>query len=448
MARHGSARVVLTVAGSDPSGGAGIQMDLKCFAAVGVHGCSAVTAVTAQNTSRVASVLPLSPGTVREQLDAVYEDFKIEALKTGMLYEASIVETVAAKVAEEGTPLILDPVLTASVGATLSKPDLVQALKERLLPKAHLITPNIPEAAELIEGRIRSEEDMRHACQELYQMGCENVLLKGGHLPGGQANDLFYDGRFRLYEGPRLDRKVHGTGCMLSAFIAALLGKGLALEDAIGLSKGYVTDAIRFGTDLGRGTAIGDPMVGLYNSSQRYEVLEEVHHRCDELEELTPVALIPEVGINLAFALPFASTPGDVCALEGRIFRGGRRARRSGFPAFGASRHVAAVVLAAMAHDRRFRCAMNLRGSKTLIDLCRTLGLKVGTYDRKREPKDAAATDWGARCAIEALGFVPDVIYDEGEVGREPMMHLLGEGPADVVGKLRLIVNGLKNEKA
>jgi hydroxymethylpyrimidine/phosphomethylpyrimidine kinase len=447
MARSDGMNAVLTIAGSDPSGGAGIQMDLKCFAAAGVHGCAALTAVTAQNTDRVLSVHPMSPKIVKDQLDAVYNDLEIAAVKTGMLYEASIVEVVAAKVAEEGTALIVDPVLTASVGASLSKPDLIHAIRDRLIPKALLVTPNIPEAEELVGMEIRGEEDMRIACQQFHQLGCESVLLKGGHLRNQPANDLFYDGRYRMYQSPRLDRNVHGTGCMLSAFIAAHLGNGVPLQDSIGLAKDQLTEVIRFGSDIGRGMAVGDPLIGMRNASQMYGVLIEVHRGAEELEGFLPVSLIPDAGLNLAFALTFSSTAGDVCALEGRMVRVGSRARRAGFPAFGASRLMAAVVLAAMEHDRRFRCAVNLRYSKPIVDLCRTLGLKIGSFDRRREPDDVSKMGWGAHQAISALGFVPDVIYDEGDVGKEPMMRVLGESPKEVVGKVRAIVKGLKDEK-
>ena len=286
---------------------------------------------------------------------------------------------------------------------------------------------------------------MRHACLDLYQLGCESVLLKGGHLPRGPANDLFYDGSFRVFEGERLDKKVHGTGCMLSAFITALVAKGVPVADAVGLSKRFVTEAIRFSEPLGKGRSIGSPLTTLQNSAQRYHVLAEVFRWTGALEEVLPVALIPETGANLAFALPFAASVDDVCSLDGRLARAGKSARRVGFPAFGTPEPVASAVLAAMRSDRRVRSALNLRHSKPLLDLCRTLGLKIGEYDPAREPKDSASTvEWGAGFAVRALGFVPDIISGEGAHGREPMMLVLGEYPQQVVDKLGRIVTGLK----
>ena len=268
MVRRELTRTTLSVAGSDPSGGAGVQMDIKCFAAAGVHGCCAITAVVAQNTTGVRSVHPIPARVVGEQLDSVFDDFKISAMKTGMLYGASTANVVATKAAEQGTALIVDPVLSASRGAPISRPDLLKALREWLIPNAILVTPNIPEAERLAGMDIRGEDDMRRACREIRALGCGSVLLKGGHMPDGQANDMFFDGRFRMFRGPRLDHDVHGTGCMLSAFITALLGKGCPLPRSIGLAKGYVTEIIRSSSHIGKGMEIGDPFIGLRSSSR------------------------------------------------------------------------------------------------------------------------------------------------------------------------------------
>jgi hydroxymethylpyrimidine kinase/phosphomethylpyrimidine kinase len=260
MVRKEKQRTVLSVAGSDPSGGAGVQMDLKCFAAAGVHGCSAITAITVQNTKGVRSVTALPARLVAAQLEAVFDDLEISAMKTGMLHNASTVGVVAANAAEKGTALIVDPVLAASRGAPLSRPDLMAALRERLIPQAILVTPNIPEAEKMTGIEIREVDDMRGACREILALGCKSVLLKGGHLPTKESDDLFYDGRFCVFKGTRLDRNVHGTGCMLSAFITAFVGKGWPVRKSVGMAKGIVTEVIRTSRPIGRGMYIGNPL--------------------------------------------------------------------------------------------------------------------------------------------------------------------------------------------
>jgi hydroxymethylpyrimidine/phosphomethylpyrimidine kinase len=251
----------LTIAGSDPSGGAGVQMDLKCFAAANVHGCSALTAVTVQNTRGVRSANPVAPRLVRDQLDAVFSDFEVSSAKTGMLCEAAIVKVVADRLAKEGTPLVVDPVLAATRGAALARPGLAGAIKKRLLPIALLVTPNIPEAEALTGMRIAGLGSMKRACIALSRFGARNVLLKGGHAAGENATDLLYDGEFCVLLGPRLRRDVHGTGCMLSAFIAAYLARGMPLKDAALVAKARVTEAIERSTRPGGGRAIGMPML-------------------------------------------------------------------------------------------------------------------------------------------------------------------------------------------
>jgi hydroxymethylpyrimidine/phosphomethylpyrimidine kinase len=257
--RKRKSETALTIAGSDPSGGAGVQMDLKCFAAANVHGCSALTAVTVQNTRGVRSANPVAPRLVLDQLDAVFSDFEVSSAKTGMLCEAAIVKVVADRLAKEGTPLVVDPVLAATRGAALARPGLAGAIKKRLLPIALLVTPNIPEAEALAGIRIDGPDEMKRACIALSRFGARNVLLKGGHAAGARASDLLYDGEFTVLTGPRLRRDVHGTGCMLSAFIAAYLARGMPLQDASLVAKARVAEAIERSTRPGGGRAIGMP---------------------------------------------------------------------------------------------------------------------------------------------------------------------------------------------
>jgi len=275
VARARSVRTALTIAGSDPSGGAGAQMDLKCFAALGVHGCSALTAVTVQNTAGVRSANPLAPRLVKEQLDALYDDFKIDAVKTGMLHDAAIVKVVAGRLAREGTPLVVDPVLSATSGAALARPDLAKAIRTRLMPLAILVAPNVPEAEALSGVRISGLETMKRACVRLSRSGARNVLIKGGHLGGGSASDLLYDGEFHIFRGQRIYRDVHGTGCMLSAFTTGFLACGLPVPEAVGLAKLRVMEAIRFSERPGRGRFIGDPLVCRWNTSVRRRAIRK-----------------------------------------------------------------------------------------------------------------------------------------------------------------------------
>lgn len=248
-------RKALTIAGSDSGAGAGIQADLKTFAALGVYGTSAITAITAQNTVSVTQVLALHPDLVAAEIDAVISDIGAHALKTGMLANTAIIQTVAKKIQQHRLKnLVVDPVMVATSGDLLIKKNAVTALRSVLIPLAAVVTPNIPEAEELTGLKLRTPEDIEEAARRIVAMGAKTVVIKGGHRQG-PAVDLFFDGKkFRALHAPRIRTKnTHGTGCTFSAAIAAYLAKGETSATAVSLAKQYITRAIRAGFVVGAG---------------------------------------------------------------------------------------------------------------------------------------------------------------------------------------------------
>jgi hydroxymethylpyrimidine/phosphomethylpyrimidine kinase len=245
---------VLAVAGSDSAGGAGIQADLKTMLALGVHGMTVVCAVTAQNSVGVQGYWEMSAEAVAAQLDSVLGDIGVQAVKTGMLASATIVETVCGRLAGVGAPIVVDPVAVSKHGDSLLSPGTVEAVKERLLPLAAVVTPNLLEAQLLTGIQITDEAGMLKAAEVIFTMGPRWVLVKGGHLPGSPV-DLLYDGRQAIrYPGQRIDsRHTHGTGCTLASAIASSLAKGADMPGAVESAKEYVAGAIRGGFPLGAG---------------------------------------------------------------------------------------------------------------------------------------------------------------------------------------------------
>ena len=253
---------VLTVAGSDSSGGAGIQADLKTMMALGVYGMSVICAVTAQNSLGVHGYWELPPEAVRAQLDAILGDIGVDAVKTGMLASAAAVEAVADAVAGDpaaaragvSAPLVVDPVAVSSHGDSLLSPGALDAIRERLLPLATVITPNLGEAALLTGVRVTDEAGMIKAAEALRELGPQWVLVKGGHLPGHPVDVLFDGERMHRFTGPRLpDQHTHGTGCTLASAIASFLALGEDVPTAVVQGKEYVTGAIRSAFPLGAG---------------------------------------------------------------------------------------------------------------------------------------------------------------------------------------------------
>ncbi len=239
----------LTIAGSDSGGGAGIQADLKTFGALGVYGMSAITAITAQNTVRVQGIYELPPDLVALQIDSVLQDLGADAVKTGMLSSAPIIEAVVDRLQAYGVRnLVVDPVMVAKSGDPLLRAEARTALIHLLLPLAEVVTPNLPEAQALTDIEIQTTADMRRAAEAILALGARQVVVKGGHLTGSaESVDILYDGRkFREYRGPRLNtRNDHGTGCTFASAIAAGLAKGLAAPEAVAEAKAYLNFVLR-----------------------------------------------------------------------------------------------------------------------------------------------------------------------------------------------------------
>ncbi len=252
---------ILTIAGSDSGGGAGIQADLKAIALLGGFGMSVLTALTAQNTVAVTSIHDVPLEFIAAQIDAVFSDIGVDAVKTGMLSNTEVVKLVASKMSEYKPPIVVvDPVMVAKSGDSLLTADARKTLAEFLLPEATLVTPNLPEASALVGWQVAEEKEMRRAAEEIHALGPKYVLVKGGHLQG-EAVDLLFDGQeFREFRSPRVETKnVHGTGCTYASAIATYLAQELDVVEAVEAAKRFITEAILHGLPLGKGHGPTNP---------------------------------------------------------------------------------------------------------------------------------------------------------------------------------------------
>ncbi|MBW1927149.1 MAG: bifunctional hydroxymethylpyrimidine kinase/phosphomethylpyrimidine kinase, partial [Deltaproteobacteria bacterium] len=389
---------VLTVAGSDSGGGAGLQQDLKVFTVLGTYGSSVVTAITVQNTLGVHAVEPVDPDFVVKQLNAVLEDIRPVAVKTGMLATAEIVETVADRLgryANKGAVIVVDPVMISKSGYRLLDQDAVDVLKNKLLPVADVFTPNIPEAEALLGRRIQTPEDMRFAAADLLELAdCPSVVLKGGHLHTHDPVDIlaYKEGVVEI-TGNRISttRHTHGTGCTFSAALLVFLARGLGMEKAVRKAKEFVTRAIRGAVPVGKGISPTNPLSMIENDIARYPVIEALEKAWKHLLSFPCRSLVPEVQINLGYALPWASSVQDVAAFPGRIVALEEGVARIRGPAYGASSHVARIILTAMGHDRTCRSAMNIRYDPGYLKRAQDLGYLMAGFSRKDEPIEVKA---------------------------------------------------------
>ncbi len=439
------APVALTVAGSDSSGGAGIQADLKAFAVVGVHGASVVTAVTAQNSRGVRGLYPLAVSDIEAQIDAVAQDMGPRWAKTGLLYDPRTVRGVAGRLAHHNIEVVVDPVIAAGSGDALSERGLLDAIVADLLPRASLITPNVVEASEILRGRrIATSKEMKKAAEDIRQMGAGAVLLKGGHLEGTlDVVDVLCKGQgvFEEFRHSRLPGSFHGTGCTLSAMITGYLARGEPLDKAVARAERVQHTMMASAYSVGGGVLYLDHMAPVKMAALRWEVARQVRLGARQLELMLTDDWLPEIGTNIVFALPQATVADEVAALTGRIHRVCKHAQAMGHVNFGASKYMAKVVLAVMNVDESMRAAVNIRRSPDHLRRAREAGLVVASFERSMEPADAPKDiEWGTLEAIRVTGAVPDVIEDAGGQCLEPVMRVLGHDPAELVDKVRRIM--------
>jgi hydroxymethylpyrimidine kinase/phosphomethylpyrimidine kinase len=449
----------LTIAGSDSGGGAGIQADLKTFEALGVHGMSAITALTSQNTKEVTEIFNVPKETVVCQIEAIRSDIGFDAAKTGMLENEEIITAISDYFEEhrEFKNLVVDPVMVSKSGATLLQRSALNALIDKLLPLSYIVTPNAEEARVLIGSSHRSEissiEQAADAARKISEYGPRIVIVKGGHLQRSKrgAVDVVYQ-RARnkvwyLESGWYDTKNTHGTGCVFSAAIAAELAKGTDIEKALTTAKEFVTNAIRFGLNIGHGNGPVNPVGTLLRRADKIGVVQELSRA---VEALTNAAgfenLIPESRTNFVACGTYSETIDDVAAIPGRITTVFGKPVAVGGIAFGGSDHMARFLLSAKRIDGTIRSAINLRYSKELLSVLKSVGLSFAAFDRDEEPsrtrsKEGHTMDWAVAHVARRMkdGKLPVAIIDLGGIGKEQMIMLLGKSPQELAVRVTRI---------
>ncbi|MCX5872188.1 MAG: bifunctional hydroxymethylpyrimidine kinase/phosphomethylpyrimidine kinase [Deltaproteobacteria bacterium] len=431
---------VLSIAGSDSGGGAGIQADLKTILSLGGYGMSVITALTAQNTLGVQGIKLVEPDFVAKQIDVVLSDIGADCVKTGMLGNGEIVAVVADQLTRYRIEkLVVDPVILSKTGSILLDESGRKTMVEKLFPICYLLTPNIPEAEIFFGRKINDVPDMKKAAKKLQKMGPRYVLIKGGHLKDTPV-DVLHDGlQDYEFQTQRVrTRHTHGTGCTLSAAISTLLAGGMPVMESIDKAKRHLYRALRFSLGIGKGIGPLNHYASIAREIARTQVIEELDKALERLKRLNIGHLIPEVQSNLAYAIPYAETVNDVASFPGRIIRLVNTIETLRGAKFGASRQIHHLVLAAMDYDPHRRAAMNIVYSDTLVKRIRTLGFSVAEFDRNRTPPDLEKEEgstlaWGVQDVMEELGRVPDAIFDRGSMGKVPLIRLFGKDPSSIV---------------
>lgn len=484
-------KCVLTIAGSDSGGGAGIEADLKTFAALGVHGACVIASVTAQNTTGVQSVFDLPPEHIAAQIDSVCSDMEISYAKTGMLSSPEIVMLVAEKVKEYELPLIVDPVMAAEAGGELLRKEAVEKMAEVLLPVSYAVTPNIFEAETLSGMKIKNVEDAKAAAVKISEAGVKYVMITGGHL---NAEDILYDAarqELTQFYGTFVKGGTHGTGCTYSSALVSYLARGYTFDQACVFAKKFVVDAILYSENIGAGVAPVNPSGFSALRSERAAVIENILSAWELLkkDDIFP-QLIPEVGTNIAMTLSdifkeaiqpeyyaagiqpprqtpvidkldsivgadgFGSFYSVTAAFPGRIHKVKEAAGTKlaaaplGYPCFGSGAHLSKVIRSAQEFDETVRACINLKFAEKTVRYCEEAGFSAYSFDRADEPESCDTDkEWGTSSIIRENGeSVPDIIYENGGFCKEGVMRVLGTDAIDAAKKVLMICNEIRRQ--
>ncbi len=444
--------VVCTIAGSDSGGGAGIQADLKTIEADEAFGTSVVTAVTAQHTRGVERTHMIPREDVAAQASAVFDDFDVAAVKTGMLGTTGVVEFATDQLATTSAPSVVDPVMVASSGDRLLEP-AAEAAYEELVAEATLVTPNADEAAVLTGVAVEEPEDAETAATALVDMGAEAALVTGGHVPGDEVIDVLATPKtVERITHPRVETDAtHGSGCTLSAAIATRLAHGDELPEAVRAGVDLLTRALRYPLDVGEGPGAVHHAVAQRERAAREPTAAAVADVVTRFEATDVSALVPEVGMNVVGATPYAEVPAECAAVEGRITRTSAGVRANRGVRFGASSHVARFLLAAREFDGDLRFAVNCRFDDDVEAALDAFEGPVAEYDRDAQP--AAVEDgegktmgWGAQQAFQAAEGTPAAVIDRGAVGKEPIVKLLATDADTIADRTETLLAALPSD--
>jgi hydroxymethylpyrimidine kinase / phosphomethylpyrimidine kinase / thiamine-phosphate diphosphorylase len=446
-------QAALTIAGSDSSGGAGIQADMKTMSALGIYSCTVITAITAQNTSNVDHIFPLSADIIKKQVMSVLTDIPIHAIKIGMVYNTEIITAISDVLKNSKIPIVLDPILSAATGAQLLQKEFLSDFKFNLLPICDVVTPNINEAEKLSGIKIKNENDIKKTALKIQRLGAKNVVVKGGHFKNDDkiiVDTILNDhGTFTFIKNPRMKIvETHGSGCNFSAAVTAFLALKFPMIKACLMANKYVHNSIINTLKIGSGIPVNNPISTMYEEACRYKVIEELTNAVDQLISFKNFEkLIPETQSNIVYAIPNAKNIEDVAGVSGRIVKAGNRSVPTSGIKFGASSHVAASILEYMKTNQLVRSALNIKNDKRILDNCNRF-FRVAHYERRWEPsmiknREGRSISWGVSRALSKNPDA-DIIYHTGDIGKEPMIIIFGQNPQEVVDKVKIILDNIK----
>jgi len=419
---------ILSIGGSDPSSGAGIQSDIKTFSNHNVYGFTAVTAITSQNTRKVTSIEPVSTKSLRAQLDSILSDFHIDAIKIGMVYNSQIIKVIHSKLRNIKVPIIVDPIIKSTTGTMLLKKSALHDYKKMMIPLADVITPNKYEA-KVLSGTSNTNK----SAKKIQAMGAKCVIITGATSSNSQISDfVLEENKEYMISGKKIPVRNHGSGCNYSASISISLAKGNTIHYAVKTAKDYVYQSIRNSKNIGKGVNITHKNIS--------NGMRELSYSINHFKQIKNIyKIIPECQTNFVFAKKNPKSVMDVLGVSGRLVKSGKEVVTAGEIVYGGSQHVGTAVIQVNKKFPEIRSGLNIKYDPKIISKAKKSRYTILSYDRTKEPKKSkqkenSSISWGISNSLNVKS--PDVIYHKGDIGKEPMILIFGKNPDDVIRKV------------
>ncbi len=422
---------VLSIGGSDPSSGAGIQSDIKTFENHGVYGFTVITAITSQNTKKISKILPISSKIIKSQLESVLSDFQIDSIKIGMMYDSSIIKAVHVMIKNQKCPIIVDPIIESTTKVILLKKSAIRDYRKMIIPLATIITPNKRES-KILSGCSKVDD----AARRLQELGAKNVIITGYRESEREIEDFVMESNKNyILKGKKIKLTNHGSGCNYSASITASLARKKSIHEAATIAKEYVYQSIKNSKDLGKGIKI--------TYKKNSEIEKQLSLSIIDFQNIKNVSkIIPECQTNFVFSKNKPKNIKNVLGISGRLVKSGNDVIQAGDLVFGGSQHVATALIEVSKKFPEIRSAINIKYEPKLITKAKKRKMSVLSYNRKKESKNSklkenSSISWGVSSCLKSE--MPDIIYHKGDLGKEPMIIVFGCTPTEVVKKIKQI---------
>ena len=429
---------LLSIGGSDPSSGAGIQSDLRIFSTDNVYWLTVITAITGQNTLKFGKVEPVSVNILKNQLQLVFSDFKIDGIKIGMVYDSQIIKTIYQQLKKLKIPIVVDPVIKSTTGGELLKKSAIKDYQKYIIPLATVITPNKYEAEILSKTKINSKNIPEKTAKVIQKMGAKNVSITGIQTNENKISDFIFEKSEKyVISSNKISKINHGSGGNYASAILFSLAKNKSIKESLRFAKQYTYDSIKNAKKIGKGIVITDINkkdsieTELSESIQKFTGIKNIYKN------------IPECQTNFVYSKKNPKSIKEILGISGRIVKAGKKVIVAGDLEYGGSKHVATALLTVNKKFPQIQSAINIKYQNTTISKIKKLKFIVSRYDRSQEPinvKNKGSTiEWGIKSAIKNLKESPDVIFHIGGFGKEPMIIIFGDTPKKILKKISKI---------